>query len=107
MEEQLNKVELLGTVGSISITKVGYGRIARFSLATNYCYKSIDGIPVIETTWHTCVVSEGPKVDLDKIQKGYKVKLSGRLRAQRYVDQNGQDRQCFEVIVSELTGLNE
>ena len=107
MEEQLNKVELLGTVGSIGVTKVGYGRIARFSVATNYCYKSKDGIPVIETTWHTCVVSEGSKVDLDKIQKGSQVRLSGRLRAQRYIDQNGHERQSFEVVVSELTVLED
>ena len=53
------------------------------------------------------MVSEGPKVDLDKIQRGSQVKLSGRLRAQRYVDQSGHEHQSFEVVVSELAVLED
>ena len=48
--EQLNKVELIGTVGTIRMTEVGEASSARLSLATNYAYRSKDGAAVIETT---------------------------------------------------------
>ena len=50
--EQLNKIELRGNVGNIRVQAVGENEVANFSLATNFAYKSKDGTPVIETTWH-------------------------------------------------------
>ena len=47
----INCVELRGAVGTVRINETGEGRIARFSLATNYVYRASDGMPVIETTW--------------------------------------------------------
>ena len=46
----INRVELRGVVGTARINETGEGRIARFSLATNYVYRASDGMPVIETT---------------------------------------------------------
>lgn len=46
----INCVELRGAVGTVRINETGEGRIARFSLATNYVYRASDGMPVIETT---------------------------------------------------------
>lgn len=51
--EQLNKVELLGTVGSISVNTVGGTKMARLSLATNYGYRDREGNAVIETTCYS------------------------------------------------------
>ena len=50
--EQLNRVELRGTVGSVYIKDFGTTRCVNFSVATNYCFKDREGCPVIETTWH-------------------------------------------------------
>ena len=55
----INCVELRGAVGTVRINETGEGRIARFSLATNYVYRASDGMPVIETTWHSCIAFEG------------------------------------------------
>ena len=51
--EQLNKVELIGTVGSVYVKEFGTTKVANFSVATNYCYKSSQGEPVIETTCYS------------------------------------------------------
>ena len=48
--EQLNRVELRGTVGSVYVKDFGNTKVANFSLATNYVFKDRDGCPVIETT---------------------------------------------------------
>lgn len=101
--EQICKIELAGIVGRSTITPVGDSKVARFSLATNYTYNGKDGGIVIDTTWFSCTAWNGEKMpDLDKIQKGSKVHLIGRVRMQRYTDANGCDRQIWEVVAQEL-----
>ena len=51
--EQLNKVELIGTVGSVYVKDFGNTRCVNFSVATNQCYKDREGCPVIETTCYS------------------------------------------------------
>ena len=51
--EQLNRVELRGTVGSVYIKVFGTTRCVNFSVATNYCFKDREGCPVIETTCYS------------------------------------------------------
>ena len=48
--QNINLVELQGDVGTARLSETESGRIVRFSLATNYIYKSSDGLLVIETT---------------------------------------------------------
>lgn len=58
---------------------------------------------MVECTWFSVTAWEGSKITgLDKIQKGSKVYVSGRVRVRRYVDAEGCDRQCWEVVASEL-----
>ena len=101
--EKLNKIELAGIVGRSNITPVGNTQVARFSLATNYSYSGNNGEIVIDTTWFSVIAWAGEKMpDLDKIQKGSKVHLVGRVRMQRYVDANGCERYLFEIVAQEL-----
>ena len=101
--EQLNKVELIGTVGTIRMTEVGEASSARLSLATNYAYRSKDGAAVIETTWHNVTAWEGKSfTNLAKFEKGCKVEVEGRLRGQRYTDSEGIERYAFEVVAYHL-----
>lgn len=51
--EQLNKVELIGIVGSVYVKDFGNMRRVFFSVATNYCFKDREGCPVIETTCYS------------------------------------------------------
>ena len=98
--EQLNRIELKGTVGSVYVKDFKETKVTNFSLATNYVYTSKDGTPVIETTWHRVVAWDCPE-----IAKGSKVHVIGRLRAQRYTDANGNPQTFYEVIASEITVL--
>ena len=81
--EQLNRIEIRGNVGNVSINTVGDTRVAHFSVATNYAYKTQNGEPVIDTTWHNVTAWEGNKgiPALDFISKGTPVYVCGRLRS--------------------------
>lgn len=104
--EQLNRVTVRGTVGSIRITQVGDRKVARMSVATNYAYRAQDGSCVIETTWHTATVWEsGQTPSLDDIARGDRVYLEGRLRNQRYTASDGTERSCAEIVASRLEKL--
>ena len=85
--EQLNRVELLGSVGSIRIQRISGANVANFTLATNLAYRDKDGCAIIETTWHNVTAWEGKDIqNLDRIAKGSKVHLTGRIRCQRFTD---------------------
>lgn len=88
------------------MNETGSGQIVRFSLATNYIYKSSDGSPVIETTWHNCLAFEGKHVSgLDRIAKGTAVHLTGRIRCRRFVDINNAERNETEIVADSLEVL--
>lgn len=102
--EFLNKIELCGVVGRSSTTAVGNTTVCNFSLCVEHCYKGDNGCITIDTLWMP-VIACGPKPgwpDFDKIQKGSKVKVIGRLRAKRFTDNNGCDRTYNDVVAQEL-----
>ena len=103
--EQFNRIELRGNVGNAKISTVGSGRVANFSLATNYMYKSRSGDAVIETTWFNVVAWEGREVkDIDKIKVGATVCLTGRVRNYKYTPSDGgEERQGYEVLATKLS----
>ena len=101
--EQLNKVELRGTLGVLRVMPVGDTRYATMSVATNYCYKDAEGCPVIETTWHLVTAWEGKGCpDLSVFRKGDPVHVVGRLRNRRYVDSAGVERTQMDIIANTL-----
>lgn len=104
--EQLNRIELRGIVGSVYVKDFGNAKVANFSVATNYCFKSKDGTPVIETTWHRVVAWEGENIqDLDKLMKGSSVHVLGRLRNQRYTAADGSEKSVVEIIANKVEQL--
>ena len=77
---------------------------ASFSVATSYSYKNRDGEAVIETTWFLCKAFSN-KIEektLEKVTKGAKVEISGRLRCFRYTATDGTDKTEWEVIVNDI-----
>ena len=101
--EQLNRIELRGTVGSIRVQTISEKHVARISLVTNYVYKSKDGDPVIETTWHNISAWENKSFpDLTTIQKGDRLHVLGRLRNQRFLGSDGIERTSCEVSANRL-----
>ena len=101
--EQLNRIELRGTVGSIKIQKISDANVANFTLATNLAYRDKDGCAIIETTWHNVTAWESKEIkDLERIEKGCKVHLVGRLRNQRFCSSDGAERTMYEVVAKSL-----
>lgn len=101
--EQLNKVQLKGFVGNVHKTQVGEKTsFVRFSVATDYSYIDRQGNAIVETTWHQCVAWGDTISDAEKLKRGDNVDLSGRIRAQKYIDADGNDRQVYEIYVQYL-----
>lgn len=108
--EQLNRIEICGIVGNVRRGNVQGKVIARMTVATNYIYKSQDGTPVIETTWHSVTCWEGKDIDkstLESIEKGTKIHLVGRLRNQRFTKADGTEHTLAEILVNKLTKVPE
>ena len=103
-----NEIILQGVVGTVQMSPVNGTKVARFSLVTETTSTSKDGGLMVECTWFSVTAWEGSKITgLDKIQKGSKVYVCGRVRVRRYVDAEGCDRQCWEVVANELKILEE
>lgn len=106
--EQINKIELRGTVGFVRSQTINGRTVVRISVATNYVYKDRAGEPVIETTWHNVSAWEGKGTqDILRIEKGSKVQVTGRLRGQRYTDSEGVDRYSYEVVAYTLNIIED
>ena len=97
--EQLNRIELRGTVGSIKTQEISGANVANFTVATNLAYRDKDGCAIIETTWHNVTAWESKDIqNLDRIEKGSKVHLVGRIRNQRFCGSDGVERAIYEVV---------
>lgn len=106
--EQLNRIELRGNVGSVRLQAVGDKQVAKLTVATNYIYKGKDGEPVIETTWHNVTAWEGKNIaNLNKVEKGDKVHILGRLRNQKFIGNDGVERTAYDVLAGKLEILDE
>ncbi len=106
--EQLNKVELRGNVGSVKLQTGASRNGARITLATNAAYHDKEGAPVIETQWHNIVAWESRNIrDLDRIQKGDKLYVSGRIRYQKYTGQDGVERVQTDILANRVVLLED
>jgi Single-stranded DNA-binding protein len=106
--EQLNKVELKGIAGNVRIQTFDESRMVRFGLATNYAYKDREGTAVIDTSWHNVVAWEGRNIqEVDRIKKGAKVHVFGRLRYQTYTGVDGIDRTSTDIVASHIEIIDD
>ncbi|MBO7118006.1 MAG: single-stranded DNA-binding protein [Bacteroidales bacterium] len=101
--EQINRIELRGNIGFVRVQTYNGQKALRMTVATNYVYRGSNGEPVIETTWHYISAWEGKGMpDFEKIEKGGKVSVWGRLRSQRYTDSDGTERTAYEVLAKKI-----
>ena len=101
--EQLNAVTLRGIIGSVRVTDIQDRKVAHFTVATNYAFKTKDGMVEIEIQWHNVSAWEGNKIaDLTALQKGQSVEVQGRIRNQRYTASDGTERYCTEILAREV-----
>jgi single-strand DNA-binding protein len=100
--ENLNRIELRGTVGTVKTNNVGDAKVARFAMATCYTYRNRQGESVVEVTWHNVSAWQSDSVSLEGLAQGAQVHIIGRIRTQRYTAADGSERTFYEVLASKL-----
>jgi len=101
--EQLNRIELRGIIGNVTLSNVGENRVLNFSLKTEYCYKR-DNNPVIEEVWHRVTAWEGKDMpDFSLFKKGMMVYVLGRIRSFKFTGSDGVDRTSQEVLAKTIS----
>lgn len=106
--EQLNRIELRGVVGNVRIQDFNESRMARIGLATNYAYKDREGAAVIDTSWHNVIAWEGRNIQgLNRIGKGTKLHVLGRIRYQNYTGVDGVDRVGTDIVASQIKIIDD
>ena len=98
--EFINRIELVGVVGTIRKQTYSGRMVANFSVVTEYAFKDKTGGSVIETTWHNVVAWQDGDMPLDLIEKGSHVCVQGRLRCRKYTNESGEPRTIYEIIAS-------
>lgn len=106
--DHINRIELQGRVGNVRMNEYNGSKVVNFSLVTELFYKTRDGGPMSETTWHNIVAWENREItDLHLIEKGAAVFVSGRLRSVKHTNQEGVEKTFYEVLASKLKFVNE
>jgi single-strand DNA-binding protein len=112
MSRSLNKVTLLGNVGSDpEIRSVPSGsRVANFSLATSRRWNDRNGQQQEKTEWHRLVAWDKP-YDLAGVvekwvKKGDKLYVEGEIEYRTYEDKDGNTRYVTEVRAREIILLS-
>ena len=107
MSRSLNKVQLIGNLGSdpdLRSTSNGK-RVATLSIATSYGWKDGNGEWQEKTEWTRVILWEKLADVADRfLKKGDKIYIEGRLQTRSW-DKDGETRYATEVIGRELIML--
>lgn len=112
MSRSLNKVQLIGNLGSDPEVRstTGGNRVATFSLATSRSWNSASGEKQEKTEWHRCVVWNSKGSGLADVvekycKKGDKIYVEGRIEYRQWQDKENQTRYSTEINVRDLLML--
>ena len=108
MARSLNKVTLIGNVGSdpeIRATASG-ARVAKLSLATNRSFQDRSGQQQERTEWHRLTFF-GRLVDVVEqwVKKGDRLYAEGRIEYSQTQDDQGGTRYWTDIVVNEMIML--
>lgn len=100
--EFINRIELRGVVGRSDIGSYNGNRVCNFSIVTEYSSRDREGNSAVEVTWFNASLWETggvTKPEIDKIQKGSWVEVTGRLRIRKYIAIDNVERTALDVFV--------
>ncbi len=105
----INRIEILGRIGSLRINELTTGTVASFSVVTDYLYRTADGNAVCESTWFnvSAYQSSLKSVDVKSLKKGDPIHVKGRMRCSKYTLADGTERQFYEIIASDVEAVRE
>lgn len=103
MSNGINKVMLIGNVGSIDIKE----RVTRVSLATSDSYKDKNsGETIQQTEWHRLVFfGKLAEVAAKYVTKGTKLYVEGAIKYGKYTDNEGVERHTTDIMVRNMNML--
>jgi single-strand DNA-binding protein len=108
MSRSLNKVMLIGNVGSEPEIKTTGGgtKLAKVSLATNRTYNDRSGQKQEKTEWHRLTFWD-KLADLVEqyVKKGDRVYVEGRIEYSQTEDDKGNQRFWTDIVVQEMVLL--
>ena len=105
----VNKVMLIGNCGKdveIRYTQSG-SAVASFSVATTERFKNKDGQMQDETEWHN-IVAWGKLAEVcgEYLHKGSKVYIEGKIKTEKWTDQNGVEKFTTKIVAREMKMLS-
>lgn len=108
MSRSLNKVMLIGNVGSdpeVRATSSG-ARVAKVSVATNRTFQDRSGQQQERTEWHRLTFF-GRLADIVEqyVKKGDRIYTEGRLEYSQTQDEQGNTRYWTDIVVNEMVML--
>lgn len=108
MAFSLNKITLIGNLGNDAENRFTTNNLSvtTFSIATTHGYKGKDGEWINQTTWHNIVAYNLPDFYKDRLKKGVKFYIEGRLSKRDYADKDGVKKYVTEVISEKLIPLD-
>ena len=104
----LNKCMIIGNLGrdpEMRYTPSGQA-VTQFTVATNRNYRDAQGEWQSETEWFRVVVW-GPQAErtAERLRKGNKVYVEGRIQTRQWEDQTGNKRYTTELIANQVSSL--
>ena len=106
--EQINRIELRGFVGNVTLQEVGGKKVARFTVATSLAFNDRNGAAVIETQWHNVNAWEGKYITcLGRLSKGDKVGVVGRLRYTKFTGADGLEHNSTEIAAQKVAIIED
>jgi single-strand DNA-binding protein len=104
----LNKITLIGNLGADpELKELAHGvKVVKVSLATTETWRSKDGQPKAETSWHPLVVW-GSMADtvVKHCKKGTRLYVEGKLKTRHFDSKTGERKFVSEVIVDQIIFL--
>ncbi|HSJ09748.1 MAG TPA: single-stranded DNA-binding protein [Longimicrobiales bacterium] len=108
MSRSLNKVMLIGNVGSEpEIRTTGGGtKLAKVSLATNRVFKDRSGTQQEKTEWHRLTFWDRMAELVEQyVKKGDRLYVEGRIEYSQTEDDKGNQRFWTDIVVNEMVML--
>lgn len=107
MAKSINRVTLLGNVGSVETKKTAGGAdYTKFSVATASGYKDKSGKWAEQTQWHQCIVWGKLSEVLEKfVSKGDKILVEGEVTYSSVTQPDGSKRNYTQIKVGNVVLL--
>ena len=104
----VNKVILVGHLGADPEVKYLEGEkvVANLSLATSEAYQDRSGNRVEQTEWHDLELwDQQAKIAEKYLKKGSQIYVEGKIKSDKWTDEQGQNRKRMKIRVLNFTML--